>query len=168
MSEQTTGRPTKYLPEYAEQAYKLCLLGMTNDELAVFFEVNTDTIHQWRKDYKEFSDAVCNGREIADGEVVKSFYKRANGYEYEETTFEKITPGDNLQDGEIKGDLYKKKVVVKHLPADPGAALNWLKNRQGKRWRDKQTIEFENLSDNDLDKIIDKLKTAKNGTENKG
>jgi hypothetical protein len=31
------GRPTKYKEEYNEQAYKLCLLGATDKELADFF-----------------------------------------------------------------------------------------------------------------------------------
>ena len=36
MSEQVNkgGRPTKYKEEYAEQAYKLCLLGATDKELS--------------------------------------------------------------------------------------------------------------------------------------
>lgn len=29
-----------------------------------------------------------------------------------------------------------------HVPADPSAAMNWLKNRQPEIWRDKQQIEF--------------------------
>jgi len=30
------GRPTNYHPEYAEQAYKLCLLGATDEQLGDF------------------------------------------------------------------------------------------------------------------------------------
>lgn len=36
------GRPTKYRPEFAEQARKLCLLGATDKELADFFENDYD------------------------------------------------------------------------------------------------------------------------------
>lgn len=32
------GRPTKYKEEYTDQAYKLCLLGATDKEMADFFE----------------------------------------------------------------------------------------------------------------------------------
>ncbi|SDY78195.1 hypothetical protein [Nitrosomonas sp. Nm33] len=39
-----TGRPTSYRPEYAEQAYKLCLLGATDKQLAEFFNVVESTI----------------------------------------------------------------------------------------------------------------------------
>lgn len=34
------GRPTKYKKEYDDQAFKLCLLGATDKEIADFFEVN--------------------------------------------------------------------------------------------------------------------------------
>lgn len=37
------GRPTRYKAEYAQQAYKLCLLGATDKELADFFHVSGQT-----------------------------------------------------------------------------------------------------------------------------
>jgi hypothetical protein len=45
----TAGRPTKYQPEFAEQAYKLCLLGATDPEMADFFEVCVATVQNWKK-----------------------------------------------------------------------------------------------------------------------
>ena len=48
-----SGRPTKYKEEYGEQAYKLCLLGAMDKELAEFFNVNEDTINTWKKRNKE-------------------------------------------------------------------------------------------------------------------
>ena len=42
------GRPTKYKHEYAEQTYKLCLLGATDEEIANFFDVNVATINRWK------------------------------------------------------------------------------------------------------------------------
>lgn len=121
------GRPTKYLTSFNEQAYKLCLLGFTHDELADFFEVNKDTITEWMNVYPEFSVSVKKGKDIADADVAVSFHKRAVGYTFEEQTFE-------------AGQL--TKVVVKEMAPDAGAALNWLKNRQSSRWRDKQDVNF--------------------------
>lgn len=138
------GRPTKYKPEYAEQAHKLCLLGHTNEELAKFFEVDTDTIYQWRKDFPEFSEAVLRGREVADAEVAKSFHKRAVGYRFDEITYEKVikeVDGVSEEDDDMKLEIYKKKIVTKEVVPDAGAALNWLKNRQPKKWRDKQEVD---------------------------
>jgi len=40
------GRPTSYKPEYAELAFRYALLGMTNEEMAVSFDVNQDAFHR--------------------------------------------------------------------------------------------------------------------------
>jgi hypothetical protein len=138
------GRPTKYKEEYNDQAYKLCLLGATDKELADFFEVNEDTIYEWKKVHSKFSDSVKKGKVMADAEVAKSFHKRAVGYQYDEVTYEKL--GEKLdgleEEGDIKLEIYKKKIVTKELPPDAGAALNWLKNRQKDKWRDKQDVDL--------------------------
>ncbi len=134
------GRPTKYNPSYNEQAYKLCLLGCTDSELADFFEVNEDTIHEWKKVHPEFSESLIKGKKIADAEVANSFHKRAVGYTFEEVSYEKVMV-ELVPGSDIKTEAYKKKVVVKEVVPDAGAALNWLKNRQGDKWRDKQEVD---------------------------
>ena len=42
------GRPSKYRPEYAEQAGKLALLGLTDKQLGDFFGVDERTIEARR------------------------------------------------------------------------------------------------------------------------
>jgi hypothetical protein len=161
------GRSSLYKEEYADQAYKLTLLGFTDKQLATFFNVNKATINNWKKEHIEFLDSVTRGKAMADGEVAASFYKRATGYEFTEVTFEKV---DNKQVLEltpnelVTTDAYKKKIVVRHLPPDAGAALNWLKNRQKDLWRDKQDLEidFEKLSDAELDLLIERITNGKN------
>ena len=71
------GRPTKYEPQFAEQATKLCLLGATNPELANFFGVAESTISKWLVDEPEFSEAVKEGRQAADAKVAESLYQQA-------------------------------------------------------------------------------------------
>lgn len=125
------GRPTKYKIEYNEQAYKLCLLGHTDEELADFFEVHVSTIHQWKLDYPDFSDSIKKGKEIADAEVSKSLYHRALGYSHPDVDIKAVN-------GEIV-----ETPVMKHYPPDATSAIFWLKNRQPKKWRDKQVMEHE-------------------------
>ena len=125
------GRPTKYRIEYNEQAYKLCLLGHTDEELAEFFEVHVSTIHQWKLDYPDFSDSIKKGKEIADAEVSKSLYHRALGYSHPDVDIKAVN-------GEIV-----ETPVMKHYPPDATSAIFWLKNRQPKKWRDKQVMEHE-------------------------
>ncbi|MEI7564026.1 MAG: terminase, partial [bacterium] len=79
---------SKYKPEYDDQAFKLCLLGSTDAELANFFDVQESTINLWKKDQPTFMESLKAGKQVADYEVVKSLYKRARGYKYEETTSE--------------------------------------------------------------------------------
>lgn len=124
------GRPTLYNVEYNEQAYKLCLLGATDDELANFFNVETSTINNWKIAHVEFMDSLTRGKMIADADVANSFYNRAKGYDL---PTEKIF---QYEGGVIRAD------TLTHYPADPGAALNWLKNRQPKKWRDKHDVDL--------------------------
>jgi len=145
------GRPTKYKEEYNEQAYKLCLLGATDKELADSFGVSRSTINQWKIEFPDFSDALHKGKIVADAEVAHAFYKKAIGYTYTEKTIE-YNKG---------GDIIKKKAVVKEVIPDAGAALSWLKNRQPKKWRDvtevKQADEFANKTDQEIDQEIEEL-----------
>jgi uncharacterized HAD superfamily protein len=142
------GRPTKYKAEYAEQVYRLCLLGATDADIADFFGVKESTVNNWKKAHKEFLESIKRGKILADAEVAGSLFKRAKGYAYEETTFEKIcidVDGVEEED-DIKTEAYKKKVVTKEVAADPTSMIFWLKNRQRKAWRDK--VET-GITDND-------------------
>lgn len=148
----SVGRPSKYDPAYCDQVEKLCKLGATDEEIADFFAVHVDTIYEWKSVHSEFSEAVKRGKILADAEVAHSFHKRATGYKYDEVTYEKIGAGEDLvevgEDGmeSVKQDLYKKKVVTKEVPPDAGAGLNWLKNRQKDKWRDKVEVEATNVN----------------------
>lgn len=123
------GRPTKFKPEYVEQAQRLCELGATDYELASFFKVDTVTIYRWRIENEEFCNAVIAGKDKCDERVVRSLYNRAVGYTFES---EKIF---NYQ-GEVV-----RAGTTEHIPPDVGAAMNWLKNRKPTEWRDK--VEHE-------------------------
>ena len=122
-------RPTDYRQEYAEQAHKLCLLGFTDKQLAVFFGVNESTINRWKQKYPEFCKSIKSGKVIADAQVAESLFKRATGIE--------VTEVEVRDDGKKK----VKRVTKKHIPPDPTAQIFWLKNRQPELWRDKPTVE---------------------------
>lgn len=122
------GRPTKYKPEYARQAAKMCELGATDDELADFFEVTRKTLCNWKSKHKEFLRALTLGKEASDARVVSSLYHRAMGYSHDE---ERIV----TQDG--KPEIV---TVTRHYPPDTTAAIFWLKNRDPEKWREKQEI----------------------------
>ncbi len=123
------GRPTKLKPEMVEQAFKLCLLGATNESLADFFEVTPQTVGNWLAERGDFFDAVKKGREEADANVGSRLYERAMGYTHPE---EKIF----CNGGEIL-----RAQTLKHYPPDPTAAIFWLKNRRSDLWRDVKQID---------------------------
>lgn len=136
------GRPSSYRPQYAEQAAKLCQLGATDFELAEFFKVDTRTIYRWKNTHEDFCQAVLVGKERADDRVERALYNRAVGYSYESEVIRV------LRDGTVV-----RVPNVEHVPPEPGAAFNWLKNRKPDEWRDRQ--QQEHSID---DKLADLLK----------
>lgn len=121
------GRPTKYKPELCKDAYKLCLLGFTDKQLAEFFEVAESTLNLWKLEYPEFSESLKRGKDIADAEVIDSLFKRCVGYTHEE---DKIFQYEGIP------------VIVpttKHYPPDPLSCFYWLNNRQRGKWSNKVT-----------------------------
>ncbi|WP_016744376.1 hypothetical protein [Rhizorhabdus wittichii] len=120
------GRPFTYRAEFAGQAKKLCELGATDFELGEFFDVDIRTIYRWKHDHSEFAEALAVGKESLDERVERSLYQRAVGYSFDS---EKVF--------HFQG-LITRAPIVEHVPPDPGAAMLWLKNRRGDKWRDKQ------------------------------
>ena len=119
------GRPSKFKPEFIEQARELCEQGATDIELADHFGIGTTTLYRWRNANPEFREAVCVAKDAADERVERAFYQRAVGYTFES---EKVF--------QFQGQIVRAD-VREHVPPEPGAAFNWLKNRRGDKWRDK-------------------------------
>ena len=125
------GRPPIYKPEFAQQAYRLCLLSATDANLAEFFGVTEMTVNRWKVAHPAFRQALRAGKVEADANVAESLYKRAIGYSHPETH---VT---NYQ-GQITVTN-----LVKHYPPDTLAAIYWLKNRQPGKWRDRVEVKSE-------------------------
>lgn len=146
---QPVGRPTSYKPEYAEQAYKFCLLGCTDERMAELFGVHVSTIYEWKNTHTEFSESIKNGKEIADANVAKSLYHRATGY---------VAPDQHV--AVIDGSVVVTP-LEKHYPPDTAAAFIWLKNRKPQLWRDKfeidQKSEVTLMDDKRLDAVYERI-----------
>lgn len=128
-------RPSKYDEKYNEQVYKLCLLGATDNEIADFLDIDVATVNRWKIEYPEFCESIKRGKEIADAKVAEKLYHRAIGYEHPE-----------LVTATFQGQITDTMEVTKHYAPDPTAAIFWLKNRQSKKWRDKQEVESVNVN----------------------
>lgn len=138
------GRPTLYKDVFNEQARKLCLLGAIDRELADFFEINEDTLHEWKKVHPKFSESIRAGKEYADANVAGRLYERAMGFEHDSEEIKVVS------DGAGAGSSVERVKVRKVYPPDTAAAIFWLKNRQKKKWRDKIETGFTDEEGNDL------------------
>lgn len=145
------GRPTAYRIAYNAQVYKLCLLGAIDTEIADFFEVSEDTIHEWKHVHPKFSESIKKGKQIADANVASKLYHRATGYEHPDVDI-KMFEGQIIE-----------TPLVKHYPPDTTAGIFWLKNRQPKKWRDKQEIDHTSKGES----IVEKADFSKLSKEEK-
>lgn len=123
------GRPSNYQDSYAEQVYKLCLLGAVDVEIADFFGVSVDTVYEWAKVHAPFSEARARGKMAADAEVADRLFQRAKGYSHPEVHVSAFQGEVTLTD------------LTKHYPPDTQAASWWLKNRQPGKWKDLSATE---------------------------
>lgn len=122
------GRPTKYKDDYAGQAYKLCLLGATDKQLADFFNTSEQTINAWKKKHSDFLESIKRGKVQADAKVAESLFHRACGYSH---------PEDKIFNNNGEEMIV---ATTKHYPPDATAAIFWLKNRDKENWRDQKEI----------------------------
>ena len=127
------GQPTKLTVEVkriAEVCYKE---GFTDAKFALIAGVTEQTVNNWKKKSPKFFASLSNWKAIADREVEIAFRDRCIGYSH---------PEDKIY-CHVIDDMPVTTIVAttKHYPPDAGACLNWLKNRQPDKWRDK--IEHE-------------------------
>ena len=150
------GRPSSYKDEYAEQARRLCLLGVTDKEMARFFGVSEQTINAWKSEHPDFLESLKEGKIGADIDVADKLYQRATGYEWIEQQAIKIKVGQ-----------YEERVEVvdvrKAVPPDTTAAIFWLKNRRKVEWRDKQEHGFTDADGKDLCFTVNLVKPKDEG-----
>lgn len=139
------GRPTKYKPEYADQARKLCLLGATDAEMADFFDVDERTINNWKEEFPDFFQSIKKGKLLADANVADRLYQRAMGYE---------APDMDIR--VVEGEVIETP-MTKYYPPDTPAAIFWLKNRQKAKWRDKVENEVSGSLNMNIDRPLSDL-----------
>jgi hypothetical protein len=117
------GRACGYDPAMDDQAYKLALLGLTEGQMATFFDVSRNTFHRWKAEYPGFRDAVHRGKEIADADVAFALYKRAIGMTVKS---EKALKNN-------QGEIVVTQTMAE-IPPDTKAAIHWLQLRRRNEW----------------------------------
>jgi len=117
--------------------------GLSDEQIANNIGIRTSTYYVWLKKHSDISEAIKKGKEVADYEVENAMFKRAIGYEYEETK-------TYISDSDGKRQKRVEK-TVKHIAADTTAQIFWLKNRRPDKWKDKQDIEHSGDVNNQVD-----------------
>lgn len=89
----------------------------------------------WKKQFEEFCNAICNGKNDYNLCTKKALFKRVSGYRYTEVTKQKTMVEQVNAKGEIElVPATIVKTVTKHVPPDVGACLSVLKRNKTKEW----------------------------------
>lgn len=74
------GRPTKYDPDHHPELFRrLALLGATQERMAFCAGIGITTLERWLNEHEAVRDAIRNGGDVADAEVVNAIFVRATG-----------------------------------------------------------------------------------------
>lgn len=135
--------------------------------------IGDSTFHEWIHKKKGFSDKIQRAKdEFQDtitGKLEATLWKRAMGYEVTETDTEYVTDANGNK------KIKSQKTKIKHIQPDTGALIFALTNVAPDKWVNKQKVEttetkssdnkkeycFENLPDNVLFDIADRLQDAR-------
>lgn len=139
------GRKSKYesnVEPYIERIPKWRKDGLTEEQIAKRLGVAYSTLKQYKNQYSALMAALKEGEKELIEQLEESLYKRAMGYEYEET---EITVSKE------SNKPTKIKKVKKYLAPDTTALIFALTNLKKEKWRrnankeglDKEKFEHE-------------------------
>ena len=115
------------LEQKAVQIEKLCMIGATDAEIAMFFDVEPKSLIVWRTQSEAVASALKIGKVPSDQRVERSLFDRAVGCERP-----MIKVFFNPRTGQVIEHQYMEK-----YPPDPLSCIFWLKNRRPDVWRER-------------------------------
>lgn len=126
--------------------------GLTNKQIAHNMGIGLSTFNKWKGENEIFANYLKKSKDIADRIVENSLFKRANGFEYTETTEERVfNPLTN------KFEMVITKRVNKVVLPDTTAQIFWLKNKKPDVWQDRRQVENTEAIDK-LDGILSSIR----------
>ncbi len=145
-----TGRPKdeatlyeKYIAGKEDLIVASCRMGATNETLAKVLGIGLTTFKRILKEHADkMKPLLKEGKQEADFRVESELFKRAVGYDYEES--ETIVSVD--KDGNATPAKVRK--IKRHIPGDVTAQIYWLKNRKPEEWKDRNFVVHEGDKEN--------------------
>ena len=131
--------------------------GLTMQQIADNIGVKRQTLYDWCTKYKDISDALKKGTEVANYEVENAMFKSAVGYYVTEQEQTEVQGFD--EDGNPRTTITKHQ-RRRYIPPSLGAQIFILKNRLPKKWRDKQAVEIDTTAIDKLDAILAESRKA--------
>jgi len=152
------GRPTLFREGMIAEGKRLTEMGWTIEQIANLWGVNPRSIIRYMKKNPEFSHTIRTARPLADHEIVKSLYERAQGFTQRETH---LVPDPKSKTGEVM----IQKIIKKEIPGDPTCMRYWLNNRRPDEWRERPEPEMAETYRPDNKLIIVVVDTPKSPKE---
>jgi hypothetical protein len=140
--------------------YRLALLGLSEKQIAEFFEVSKSTIENLSTKHDRVRETLKRGRKYADSKVAEAFYQRALGYSHPDTVVLTRTVKEYDEKGKIKASRTEPMIVptMKHYPPDTFACFKWLSLRQRENWADSLKIDHNISADFNINYLIEMVK----------
>lgn len=110
--------------------------GHSQEEIAERMGVSLNVLKRWRMTWPEIDNALNASWEEAVHEVENALYRRALGYEVQETAEETT----ELADGSIETKTTRRERVI---PGETTAMIFFLKNRAPERWNDRKLVSAD-------------------------
>lgn len=125
--------------------------GLSDEDIAKSIGINKTTLYRWKAKSADISNALKEGKLVADLAVESALFKKATGFTVTDT---KTTSFLDKETGELVEG--KSEVTTKHVLPDTLAIMFWLKNRRPDLWKDK-IVEANDTTETQLNTYLNKL-----------
>lgn len=119
--------------------------GLTLEQIATRLLVTRQALYNWTKKFPEVKEVIMEGNKVADDRVEMSLYEMCFAHDEKEITVEQ----------DSNGQIIKKVIRTKHVPANVTAIQYWLQNRRRDDWKNHQSLEFNGGSNAPVQIIYD-------------
>jgi len=137
------GRPSKYKPEFADIAKKLCgKCAFTDAQLADWFEVSVRTINEWKLKHPEFAEALKVGKAETNDLVERGTVAGIIGYY--------VTVDEMDRSGNVKQ-------LRKWVPGNAHAGMKWLAARRPQVYREQKDVHHTMNANDAFLRFLDQM-----------